>query len=114
MSVLRTHAPSASADHNAGEHNILYQYYLVNAQNHYMGLIQTETVRPSEPSALPRTGDEHAHGASYPQPYFQPNPVPPAPFIPNSAYKDPSLGPGAAWALAVSNSQNILVFGTSL
>ncbi|EIW63632.1 exo-beta-1,3-glucanase [Trametes versicolor FP-101664 SS1] len=74
----------------ASEHNILYQYYLVNAQNHYMGLIQTET------------------------PYFQPNPVPPAPFIPNSAYKDPSLGPGAAWALTVSNSQNILVFGAGL
>ena len=28
----------------AGEHNIIYQYYLVNAKNHYMGLIQTETV----------------------------------------------------------------------
>ncbi|KAI0645963.1 exo-beta-1,3-glucanase [Trametes meyenii] len=74
----------------ASEHNILYQYYLVNAQNHYMGLIQTEA------------------------PYFQPNPVPPAPFIPNAAYKDPALGPGAAWALTVSNSQNILVFGAGL
>ena len=29
-----------------GEHNIIYQYYLFNAVNHYMGLIQTETVRP--------------------------------------------------------------------
>ncbi|KAI0692746.1 beta-1,3-glucanase [Cerioporus squamosus] len=74
----------------ASEHNILYQYYLVNAANHYMGLIQTET------------------------PYFQPNPVPPAPFITNSAYKDPTLGPGASWALTVSNSQNILVFGAGL
>ena len=45
------------------------------------------------------------------QPYFQPNPVPPAPFITNTAYKDPAFGPGAAWALTVSNSQNILVYG---
>ncbi|KAI0820033.1 exo-beta-1,3-glucanase [Trametes gibbosa] len=74
----------------ASEHNIIYQYYLVNAANHYMGLIQTET------------------------PYFQPNPVPPAPFIPNSAYKDPALAPDAAWALTVSNSQNILVLGAGL
>ena len=29
----------------AGEHNIIYQYYLDNARDHYMGLIQTETVR---------------------------------------------------------------------
>ena len=28
----------------AGEHAIIYQYYLNNAKNHYMGLIQTETV----------------------------------------------------------------------
>ena len=27
------------------EHHVLYQYRLVNAANHYMGLIQTETVR---------------------------------------------------------------------
>jgi hypothetical protein len=26
------------------EHHVLYQYSLVNAKNHYMGLIQTETV----------------------------------------------------------------------
>ncbi|OBZ70776.1 Glucan 1,3-beta-glucosidase [Grifola frondosa] len=74
----------------ASEHSIMYQYSLVNAQNHYLGMIQTET------------------------PYFQPNPVPPAPFIPNSNFKDPTLGPGAAWALSVSNSQNILVFGAGL
>ncbi|KAH9942506.1 beta-1,3-glucanase [Epithele typhae] len=36
----------------ASEHNVMYQYYLVGAANHYMGLIQTET------------------------PYYQPNPVP--------------------------------------
>lgn len=27
------------------EHHVLYQYSLVNAQDHFMGLIQTETVR---------------------------------------------------------------------
>lgn len=28
----------------AAEHNVLYQYSLHNANDHYMGLIQTETV----------------------------------------------------------------------
>ena len=35
----------------AGEHNIIYQYYLVNAANHYMVLIQTETVSAAQPSS---------------------------------------------------------------
>ncbi|KAI0790705.1 glucan 1,3-beta-glucosidase [Abortiporus biennis] len=69
------------------EHHVEYQYYLNGAKNHYIGLAQTET------------------------PYFQPSPVPPAPFITNTAYKDPVQGPGNAWALTVTNSQNILVFG---
>ncbi|KAI0082027.1 exo-beta-1,3-glucanase [Panus rudis PR-1116 ss-1] len=69
------------------EHHVQYEYYLNGAKNHYIGLAQTET------------------------PYFQPDPVPPAPFITNAAYKDPALGPGAAWALTVTNSQSILVFG---
>ena len=29
------------------EHHVLYQYNLVGAKDHYMGLIQTETVRAS-------------------------------------------------------------------
>jgi hypothetical protein len=29
---------------NKAEHHVLYQYRLENAANHYMGLIQTETV----------------------------------------------------------------------
>ena len=29
---------------NIAEHHVLYQYHLVNAANHYMGLIQTESV----------------------------------------------------------------------
>jgi len=28
----------------ASEHHVIYQYSLVGAQDHYMGLIQTETV----------------------------------------------------------------------
>lgn len=27
------------------EHHVLYQYSLVNAANHYLGMIQTESVR---------------------------------------------------------------------
>ncbi|TCD61973.1 hypothetical protein EIP91_007659 [Steccherinum ochraceum] len=69
------------------EHHIQYQYYLNGAQNHYIGLAQTES------------------------PYFQPSPVSPAPFILNTQYKDPAVGPGSAWALTVTNSQNSFVFG---
>ncbi|OSX66163.1 glycoside hydrolase family 55 protein [Postia placenta MAD-698-R-SB12] len=71
-----------------GEHSIMYQYGLVGAANHYMGFIQTET------------------------PYFQPNPGPTAPFIPSTTYGDPTSWPqNAAWALFVSDSSNILIFG---
>ncbi|KAK7023972.1 pectate lyase superfamily protein-domain-containing protein [Favolaschia claudopus] len=73
------------------EHHTLYQYRLVNAQNHYMGLIQTET------------------------PYYQPSPAVPSPFTLNSAFKDPSFdGVNAAWGLSVQSSSNILVFGAGL
>ncbi|KAH8106772.1 exo-beta-1,3-glucanase [Cristinia sonorae] len=73
------------------EHHTLYQYSLVNAQNHYMGLIQTET------------------------PYYQPAPAAPAPFSINSAFHDPSMsGQQSAWALNVQNSHNIFVFGAGL
>ncbi|EMD37582.1 glycoside hydrolase family 55 protein [Gelatoporia subvermispora B] len=71
----------------ASEHSIEYEYRLVNAANHYMGLIQTET------------------------PYFQPSPVPPSPFILNTDFNDPTSWDGAAWALSIENSNNILVFG---
>ena len=52
-----------SADSRAGlgEHNIIYQYYLFNAKNHYMGLIQTETVRPPSPSAPSHTCARRSH-----------------------------------------------------
>ncbi|KAJ7118715.1 exo-beta-1,3-glucanase [Mycena epipterygia] len=73
----------------ASEHHTLYQYNLVSAQSHYLGLIQTET------------------------PYFQPAPAPPAPFTVNTSFKDPSswTGISQAWALRVTTSTNILVFG---
>ncbi|CCL99324.1 uncharacterized protein FIBRA_01342 [Fibroporia radiculosa] len=71
------------------EHHTLYQYNLAGAQNHYMGLIQTET------------------------PYYQPSPAPPSPFSIESSYSDPSFPSGqtAAWALYVQTSTDILVFG---
>ncbi|KAJ4488492.1 exo-beta-1,3-glucanase [Lentinula aciculospora] len=73
------------------EHHALYQYSLVNAQNHYMGLIQTET------------------------PYYQPTPAVPSPFSVNSAFNDPTVFAGSsAWALHVSTSFSILVFGAGL
>ncbi|KAK7693686.1 hypothetical protein QCA50_003257 [Cerrena zonata] len=72
------------------EHHVLYQYSLVNAQDHFMELIQTET------------------------PYFQPTPAPPAPFTVNSEFHDPSLPGPAALALTVRNSHNIIVFGAGL
>ncbi|KAL5490259.1 hypothetical protein ACEPAI_5092 [Sanghuangporus weigelae] len=74
------------------EHHVLYQYSLVGARNHYMGLIQTETA------------------------YFQPNPAPPAPFTSRSDFNDPTYTSGQpmAWAVKISESQNILVFGAGL
>jgi len=76
----------------ASEHSVLYQYNLAGAQNHFMGLIQTETA------------------------YFQPNPAPPAPFTSMSSYNDPTFSASQdhGWALRVQNSQNIIVFGAGL
>ncbi|KAK0442941.1 exo-beta-1,3-glucanase [Armillaria borealis] len=76
----------------AAEHHVLYQYNLVNAQNHYMGLIQTET------------------------PYFQPSPQAPTPFSVNSNYHDPTFGGEITMALGlrVATSSNILVFGAGI
>ncbi|KJA18280.1 glycoside hydrolase family 55 protein [Hypholoma sublateritium FD-334 SS-4] len=74
------------------EHHALYQYHVVNAANHYMGLIQTET------------------------PYYQPDPASPSPFSVNTAYNDPApyANSPSAWALSIINSNNILVFGAGL
>ncbi|KAJ7632169.1 exo-beta-1,3-glucanase [Roridomyces roridus] len=72
------------------EHFAMYQYSLVGAQNHYMGLIQTET------------------------PYYQPNPSAPTPFTINGAFSDPTSVGTSAWGLVVSKSSNILIFGAGL
>ncbi|KAH0580279.1 hypothetical protein H2248_001793 [Termitomyces sp. 'cryptogamus'] len=74
------------------EHHALYQYSLVNARNHYMGLIQTES------------------------PYYQPSPAVPAPFSINARWKDPSFSSGlsSAWGLHVSSSTDIIIFGAGL
>ncbi|KAK0458524.1 exo-beta-1,3-glucanase, partial [Desarmillaria tabescens] len=74
------------------EHHSLYQYNLVNASDHYMGLIQTET------------------------PYYQPVPPAPGPFGINDGYNDPVFDPNtiSAWALRVQSSHNIFIFGAGL
>ncbi|KAF8154413.1 exo-beta-1,3-glucanase [Crassisporium funariophilum] len=74
------------------EHHVIYQYSLVGAANHYMGLIQTES------------------------PYYQPNPVAPAPFSLSTTFKDPALySPNpSAWGLSIKTSNNILIFGAGL
>ncbi|CAA7267898.1 unnamed protein product [Cyclocybe aegerita] len=74
------------------EHHVLYQYNLVNAKNHYLALIQTES------------------------PYFQPVPAPPTPFTPSFAFHDPTFPDGldSSWAFLVTRSSNILVFGGGL
>ncbi|KAJ7273179.1 pectin lyase fold/virulence factor [Mycena rebaudengoi] len=76
------------------EHHVMYQYQLLNARNHYMGLIQTET------------------------PYFQPDSslAIPAPFKTMTQYGDPQFPPeiSMAWAVIVKSSSDILVFGAGL
>lgn len=76
----------------ASEHFVLYQYNLAGARNHYMGLIQTES------------------------PYFQPDPAPPTPFRMNSLFKDPNFDDmiTSAWAVTVSLSHDIIIFGAGL
>ncbi|KAF7294244.1 hypothetical protein HMN09_01152800 [Mycena chlorophos] len=72
----------------ASEHAVFYQYAVVNSQNVYMGMIQTET------------------------PYYQPTPAPPTPFNALSAWNDPSwASSGSAWALTISKSSSIFVYG---
>jgi len=74
----------------ASEHHALYQYNLVGARNHYLGLIQTET------------------------PYYQPQFT--SPFLTNVLIGDPILSPAqpSAWGLRVVTSFDIIVFGAGL
>ncbi|KAF8584104.1 glycoside hydrolase family 55 protein [Ramaria rubella] len=73
------------------EHHVLYQYNLVGARDHYIGLMQTET------------------------PYYQPSPSPPQPFRVEPRWRDPELhSQRAAWGLAVRDSSNILIYGAGL
>ncbi|KAH0838819.1 glycoside hydrolase family 55 protein [Lanmaoa asiatica] len=93
----------------ASEHGSLYQYNLVNAQNHYIGFAQTETV-----------GDHLVYLFRVavdiippPQPYYQPIPAAPAPYSSSSTYHDPTFSSSinAAWGMYVQSSSNIFLFG---
>lgn len=77
---------------SGSEHNVLYQYNLVNTKNIFMGQIQTETA------------------------YYQPAPVAPAPFKIDADYHDPSF-PGdlkSGWGLRIKDSSDILIYGAGL
>ncbi|KAJ7186422.1 glycoside hydrolase family 55 protein [Mycena filopes] len=74
----------------ASEHHVIYQYAFNNAQDVYAGLIQTET------------------------PYFQPTPIPPAPFSTTPLYGDPADAVVAAWGLVITNSFDIFIYGAGL
>lgn len=73
----------------SSEHAALYQYSLVNAQNHYIGFAQTET------------------------PYYQPSPAAPAPYSTASSYNDPTFSSSInmAWGMYIQSSTNIIIFG---
>ncbi|KAL4880128.1 pectate lyase superfamily protein-domain-containing protein [Aspergillus karnatakaensis] len=80
----------------AAEHNQLYNYQVTNAENVFMGLIQTET------------------------PYYQANPNSLVPFTPQEAWNDPDFSSCTtdacrkAWGLRVTNSSNVYVYGAGL
>ncbi|KAJ3932252.1 MAG: exo-beta-1,3-glucanase [Lentinula lateritia] len=75
----------------SSEHHSLYQLQLVNAQNHYLGLFQTEI------------------------PYYQPSPESPSPFTSSTTYNDPTtFDSGFAWAVNVVSSTDIIFFGAGL
>jgi len=71
------------------EHHAIYNYNLVKAKNHFMGLIQTET------------------------PYYQPDPAWPAPFSLNADFLDPDASDDitSAWAFRSVGSTDIFIFG---
>ncbi|KAI9644962.1 hypothetical protein NHQ30_006997 [Ciborinia camelliae] len=81
------------------EHFTLYQYQLTNTNNIFMGFVQTET------------------------PYYQPNPLAPAPFTVVTSLNDPNFATSCsgysgncaeAWGLRIMNSHDILIYGAGL
>jgi len=76
----------------AVEHHTIYQYNLVHAEAHYIGLMQTES------------------------PYYQPFPASPIPFHVDTRYHDPKpYGEAAyAWGLNAKETKDILVYGAGL
>ncbi|KAK7526327.1 glycoside hydrolase family 55 protein [Phyllosticta citriasiana] len=78
----------------ASEHNVLYNYQLVNASNVFMGLIQTET------------------------PYFQSNPDATTPFTSQAAWSDPEFSGDKlakkAWGLRIIDSSDVMIYGGGL
>lgn len=80
----------------ASEHNQLYNYQVSNAENVFMGLIQTET------------------------PYYQANPNSLTPFTPQEKWNDPDFSNcdsdscRKAWGLRVVNSSETYVYGAGL
>jgi glucan 1,3-beta-glucosidase len=80
----------------SAEHSQLYNYQINNAQNIYMGVIQTET------------------------PYMQGNPNALTPFTPNATWTDPTFAecttPSCikSWGLRVVDSSNVLIYGAGL
>lgn len=80
----------------ASEHHQLYNYQVANAQNVFMGLIQTET------------------------PYYQSNPDALTPFTPQTTWNDPTFSHCTtascrkAWGLRVLNTSDLFVYGAGL
>ncbi|RLL97356.1 hypothetical protein CFD26_102491 [Aspergillus turcosus] len=80
----------------ASEHHQLYNYQVTNAQNVFMGLIQTET------------------------PYYQSNPDALTPFTPQTTWNDPTFSHCTtascrkAWGLRVLNTSDLFVYGAGL
>ncbi|KAF7895984.1 hypothetical protein EAF00_005999 [Botryotinia globosa] len=81
------------------EHFTLYQYQFANTKNIFAGFLQTET------------------------PYYQPQPLAPAPFSAVSSLNDPNFSTScagysgncaAAWGLRIINSHDILIYGAGL
>lgn len=85
----------------ASEHSVMYQYNFNGAKNIFAGLIQTESA------------------------YYQPNPLPPAPFAGSVGVLpgDPEYnctnagdfsGCDASWAVVIRKSANIVIGGAGL